>query len=109
MNSEEIKSSFNVSSIKHRILGKQVRLQLEKNFVLNFTQAEASSLSFALIAVRDGVSPEHEIYMSPIASDFAFVGEVNNSGISIAVGGDVVELDWASVGKLAQALATAID
>ena len=109
MISEDIKSPFNVSNIRHRILGKQVRLQLAENFVLNFTQAEASSLSFALIAVRDGVSPENEIYMSPIASDFAFVGKVKKSGMSIAVGGDVVELDWDKVGKLAQALAAAID
>lgn len=47
--------------------------------------------------------------MSPIASDFAFVGEVKDSGMTIALGGDVVELDWDNVGKLAQALVTAID
>jgi hypothetical protein len=98
-----------VSSIEHRILGKQVRLQLADNFVLKFTQAEASILSFALVAVRDGVSPEREIYMSPIASDLAFVGEVVKSGISIAVGSDVVEMDWATVGELANALAMEID
>jgi hypothetical protein len=109
MNSKDIKSPFNVSSIQHRIFGSQVRLQLAENFVLNFTQAEASSLSFALIAVRDGVSPEHEIYMSPISSDYAFTCEVKNSGISIAVGADVVELDWSNVGKLAQALGAAVD
>jgi hypothetical protein len=100
---------FCVSTFQHRVLGKQIKLQLAQDYVLKLTQAEASSLSFALIAVRDGVSPEHEIYMSPIASDFAFVGEVINSGMSIAVGGDVVELDWDNVGKLAQALAAAID
>jgi hypothetical protein len=87
----------------------QIKLQLTENYILKLTQAEASSLSFALIAVRDGVSPEHEIYMSPIASDFAFVGTVKDSGMSIAVDIDVVELDWDNVGKLAQALAAAID
>jgi hypothetical protein len=100
---------FSLSSIQHRVLGKQVRLQFAENYVLNFTQAEASSLSFALIAVRDGISPEHEIYMSPIASDFAFVGEVKKSGMTIALGEDVVELNWDMVGKLAQALAAAIN
>jgi hypothetical protein len=109
MDSEDIKRTFNVSSIQHRNLGKQVRLQLADNFVLKFTQAEASSLSFALVAVRDGVSPEREIYMSPIASDLAFVGDVKKSGMSIAVGADVVELDWINVGKLAVALAMEIE
>jgi hypothetical protein len=109
MDSAANKSPFNVSSIQHRILGKQVRLILADNYVLRLTQAEASSLSFALIAVRDGVSPEREIYMSPIGSDFAFVGEVKDSGMSIAAGSDVVELDWDNVGKLAQALAAAIE
>jgi hypothetical protein len=100
---------FCVSNVKHRVLGMQIKLQLTENYILKLTQAEASSLSFALIAVRDGVSPEHEIYMSPIASDFAFVGTVKDSGMSIAVDIDVVELDWDNVGKLAQALAAAID
>ena len=109
MDQEDDKPPFNVSGIHHRILGKQVRLQLADDYVLRLTQAEASSLSFALIAVRDGVSPEREIYMSPIGSDFAFVGEVKNSGMSIAAGSDVVELDWDNVGKLAQALAAAIE
>ena len=100
---------FSASSVQHRILGKQVRLQLAEDFVLKLTLAEASSLSFALVAVRDGVSPEREIYMSPIASDAAFVGEVNESGMSIATNKDAVELDWANIGKLAEALAAAIE
>lgn len=100
---------FSVSSVRHRVLGKQVRLQLADDFVLKLTLAEASSLSFALIAVRDGVSPEREIYMSPIASDVAFVGTVKHSGMSIATGDDVIELDWANVSKLAGALADAIE
>ena len=106
---EENKLPFSVSGIQHRKLGKQVRLQLAENFVLKLTQAEASSLSFALIAVRDGVSPEHEIYMSPIASDFAFVGEVKESGMSIATGNEELALSWVNVSKLAEALADAID
>ena len=101
--------NFSVRSINHRILGKQIKLQFADDFVLNLTQAEASSLSFALVAVRDGISPEREIYMSPIASDVAFVGTVKDSGMSIATGNDVVELSWAKVTKLAEALAGAID
>jgi hypothetical protein len=62
-----------------------------------------------LVAVRDGVSPEREIYMSAIGSDAAFVGSVKESGMSIAVGNDVVDLDWENVTQLAEALADAID
>jgi len=100
---------FSVSSVNHRVFGMQIKLQFADDFVLKFTQAEASSLSFALVAVRDGVSPEREIYMSPIGSDAAFVGSVKESGMSIAVGNDVVDLDWENVTQLAEALADAID
>jgi hypothetical protein len=99
---------FAVSSTQHRVLGKQIRLQFADSFVLRFTSAEASSLSFALVAVRDGISPEREIYMSPIVSDEAFVGSVRDSGMSIAIGSGAIELDWTAVGKLAEALAEAI-
>jgi len=99
---------FAVSSSQHRVLGKQVVLQFGEDVVLKLTQAEASSLSFALVAVRDGISPEREIYMSPIASDAAFVGTVRDSGISVATPAAVVELDWPGVGSLAELLAAAI-
>jgi hypothetical protein len=49
---------FSVSSTHHRVLGKQVRVQFADDFVLRLTPAEASSLSFALVAVSDGISPE---------------------------------------------------
>ncbi len=71
--------------------------------------AEASSLSFALVAVRNGVSPEREIYMSPIASDAAFVGLVHDTGISITTPAGALELDWIGVGVLAESLACNID
>ncbi len=100
---------FNVSSTRHRVLGKQVRVQFADDFVLKFTPAEASSLSFALVAVRDGISPEREIYMSPIASDAAFVGSVLDCGMSIAMTTGALELDWPGVGILAASLAAAID
>jgi len=98
-------NSFEVSSTQHRVLGKQIRLQLADDFVLRLTPAEASSLSFALVAVRDGISPEREIYMSPIASDDGFVGTVRDSGMSIAIRKGTLDLDWPNVGKLAEALA----
>lgn len=99
---------FSVSGTRHRLLGKQIELQLAEDFVLKFTQAEASTLSFALVAVRDGISPEREIYMSPIASDAAFVGTVLDHGMSIAMPAGALELDWSKVGLLAESLAVAI-
>ncbi|MBI5008015.1 MAG: hypothetical protein HZB95_12930 [Nitrosomonadales bacterium] len=101
-------ASFAVSSVQHRVLGKQIRLQLADDLVLRLTPAEASSLSFALVAVRNGISPEREIYMSPIASDDGFVGTVLDSGMSVAMPEGTLELDWARVGKLAEMLAAAI-
>jgi hypothetical protein len=70
--------NFDVRAAQHRFMGKQVQLQLAKDYVLKLSPAEASSLSFALVAVRDRVSSEHEIYMSPIASDAALVGPCLN-------------------------------
>ncbi|MDO8206641.1 MAG: hypothetical protein Q7T38_02340 [Gallionella sp.] len=99
---------FTISSGQHSILGKQVKLQFADDFVLKLTQTEASSLSLALVAVRDGISCEREIYMSPIASDAAFVGSVRDLGVSIATPAGALKLDWTKVGFLAEALAAAI-
>lgn len=100
--------SFEVSRTQHRVLGQQIRLQLAQDFELRFTPAEASSISFALVAVRDGGSPEREIYMSPIASDVAFVGTVGDAGISIALATGSLDLDWDGVSVLARSLSDAI-
>ncbi|MFA6922478.1 MAG: hypothetical protein WC216_11600 [Gallionella sp.] len=99
---------FSVSRCQHRALGQLVVLQLAEDFVLKLTYAEASSLSFALVAVRDGLSCEREIYMSPIASDAAFAGSVQDLGMSIAMPAGVLELDWLHVGFLAESLACVI-
>jgi len=99
---------FEISVSKNRVMGKQICIKLADYFVLKLTPAEASSLSFALVAVRDGVSPEREIYMSLIASDAAFVGTVTDSGMSIAKGEGATALDWEEVGKLAAEMAEAI-
>lgn len=101
-------SPFTVSASQHRILGAQVIVQFTDDFVLKLTQIEASTLSLALVAVRDGISDEREIYMSPIASDAAFVGVVQDRGVSIATPAGQLELDWANVGFLAEALAATI-
>lgn len=103
-----VENLFEVSRDRHRAFGTLIRICLAGNFVLRLTPAEASSLSFALVAVRDGVSPEREIYMSPIASDHAFAGTVRDAGMSIALPDRSLELDWVQVGKLAAALAAAI-
>lgn len=100
---------FTVSSRPHRVFGQQVVLQFAGDFVLNLTQAEASSLSFALLAVRNGASLEREIYMSPIASDAAFAGTVHDNGVKVACPTGMLELDWTTVGLLAGAIAAAID
>ncbi|MBI3480519.1 MAG: hypothetical protein HY016_09230 [Nitrosomonadales bacterium] len=106
--SEQPSLPFTVSSSQHRVLGRLINLQSTGGLLLRLTAAEASSLSFALVAVRDGTSPEREIYMSPIASDAAFVGTVREGGMSIAMPEGTLELDWSSVGLLAESLATAI-
>jgi hypothetical protein len=98
-----------VSGMPHRAFGKLVKMRFLDDFVLRLTLPEASSLSFALVAVRDGISPEREIYMSPIASDAAFVASVLDSGVSIATPDGALELDWSAVGVLAKSLAAAID
>ncbi len=99
---------FQVSSRSHHVLGRQVCVRFADDFILRLTLKEASSLSFALVAVKDGVSPEREIYMSPIASDAAFVGLVEESGMSISTPRGPIWLDWTKVGLLAQSMAEAI-
>ncbi len=97
-----------VSTTQHRALGRLVNLQFPDGLLLRLTVPEASSLSFALVAVRDGISTEREIYMSPIASDAAFLGTVWAGGMNIAMHEGALELDWPGVGLLAESLATAI-
>jgi hypothetical protein len=89
-------------------MGRQIRLRFADDIELRFTPAEASSLSLALVAVSRGLSPEREIYMSPIASDDAFVGKVQESGMRVAVRAGDIALDWSDIESLAAALAAAI-
>lgn len=99
---------FNVSTTTHRALGKLIQLQFGPDFTLRLKPAEASSLSFAFVAVRDGVSPEREIYMSPLASDASFTGLVDEDGITVMRPDAPLHLNWTEVSTLAAALAAAI-
>lgn len=99
---------FSVERVQHRVMGRQIRLRFADDTELRFTPAEASSLSLALVAVSRGISPEREIYMSPIASDAAFVGTVGTTGVSVALRGGDIPLDWSETNTLAAALAQAI-
>jgi hypothetical protein len=89
-------------------MGQQIRLQLAPDYVLRLTPAEASSLSFALIAVSRGISPEREIYMSPIASDDAFDGRLVENGMRIKLRDAEIDLDRDRMEALAAELASAI-
>jgi hypothetical protein len=89
-------------------MGRQIRLQLAPDYVLRLTPAEASSLSLALVAVSRGISPEREIYMSPIASDDAFDGWLAGNGMRIKLRGTEIELDRDRMAALAADLASAI-
>ena len=97
-----------ITNCQHRVFGQQVSVRLAENHLLRLTLAEASSLSFALIAVRDGISSEREIYMSPIGSDAAFSGTVLQNGMRIETSDGALELDWHQVGLLSESLAAAI-
>ena len=99
---------YAVESVQHRVMGRQIRLRFTDDIELRFTPAEASSLSLALVAVSRGISPEREIYMSPIASDDAFVGTMQASGMHVALRAGEMVMDGDGVERLAAALAAAI-
>jgi hypothetical protein len=92
---------FTVSRREHFALGPMWRLEAGA-LRLDLTPAEASTVSRALKAVREGRSLETEIYLSPVASDGAFSAIVKPDGVALAGAGD---LDWPSVERLAEALA----
>lgn len=99
---------FSVASVQHRVMGQQIRLRFTGDIELRFTPAEASSLSLALVAISRSISPEREIYMSPIASDDAFNGQVVEHGMRISVRNEEIALDWDAVETLSAGLAAAI-
>ncbi|OHC91764.1 MAG: hypothetical protein A3J87_03510 [Sideroxydans sp. RIFOXYB12_FULL_59_6] len=99
---------FSVSSVQHRVMGRQIRLRFSDDIELRLTPAEASSLPLALVAVSRGISPEREIYMSPIASDDAFDGRLVENGMRIKLRGTEIDLDRDRMEALAAELACAI-
>jgi hypothetical protein len=89
-------------------MGRQIRLRFADDIELRLTPAEASSLSLALVAVSRGISPEREIYMSPIASDDAFDGRLVENGMRIKLRDAEIDLDRDRMEALAAELASAI-
>ena len=96
-----------VTVIHHRALGSLVRLHISDAIPLDLTCQEASILTRALTAVRDGKSIEREIFMSPVASDDSFCGTVIEEGLLLTCGTQTQMLDWTEVSLLAENLATA--
>jgi hypothetical protein len=84
-------TAFTVESVRHRALGPLVRLRV----------GEAPAL-----AVQGGRSPEHTIFMSPIASDGDFTATVEGDGLAVG-DGEQHRLSWPEVERLAGLLAGA--
>lgn len=96
---------YRLAVVRHRALGRMLRLYLADDlFVLDLTAQEAHTLALALAAVREGRSPEREIYLSPIACDRPFICRVIGPGLAIDMGSGELRLDWEQAGRLAAAL-----
>jgi hypothetical protein len=99
-------TAFTVESVRHRALGPLVRLRVGEAPALDLTPDEAAILSRALSAVQGGRSPEHTIFMSPIASDGDFTATVEGDGLAVG-DGEQHRLSWPEVERLAGLLAGA--
>lgn len=96
---------FEVAKGQHRLLGEVFQLRIPPALELRLIPAEAQSLSRALAAVRDGRSPEKELFMSPMGSNGLFTARVGETGIAVDAGGsEPTALGWEEVGALAKAL-----
>lgn len=93
-----------VETVRHRVLGRMVRLRLVPGPELLLTPVEALTLSNGLSAVAAGNSAEKEIFLSPIASDAEFSGRVTAAGMVI---GEHPVLAWPEVQTLSRELADA--
>lgn len=89
-----------ITPFRHPALGPLLRLTdlFAAPVVLN--AAEATTIARALDAVRQGQSPETEIYLSPIASDHDFQALVGQDGITCGER----HLPWPQVAELAALL-----
>ena len=86
-----------VTPVTHPVLGSARCLTGLSRSPLILSHGEAQTIAAALRAVRDGRSPETEIYLSPIASDADFHVKVDGDGIHC----HGQRLDWGAVEKLA--------
>lgn len=91
---------FRVDSLTHRALGPLKALTVASGPALRLTPQEATTLSLALAAVRDGRSPEREIFLSPIASDHYFCAHVGPTGIAVETPAGLEPLPWDAVSGL---------
>jgi hypothetical protein len=91
---------FRVDSLTHRALGPLKALTVASSPALRLTPQEAATLSLALAAVRDGRSPEREIFLSPIASDHYFCAHVGPTGIAVETPAGLQSLAWEAVSDL---------
>jgi hypothetical protein len=97
-------SPFCIATSRHRALGELFQLTVLPSLHLQLTPQEARALALALYAVRDRPSREHEIFLSPLASNGYFVAHVQPDGIRVDQSEAQCFLDWQQVGELADAL-----
>lgn len=100
-------SPFSVTDTTHRALGRLLVLRLGDALKVRLTPIEAHTLALAMFAVRDGRSPEKELFMCPIASDPIFVAKVEADGLQVDTPAGAWPLGWLDVGALATALSPA--
>lgn len=107
MSQESDKPVWSLTETTHRALGALLVLSIGPSLRLRLTPTEAHTLALAMFAVRDGRSPERELFMCPIASDAIFVAPVGVEGIAVETPAGPQRLDWSAVGALAGALSPA--
>jgi hypothetical protein len=96
---------FSLSVDPHGVFGALATLTLAGQPQRRFTLQEASIVAKAIEAVALGGSLEHQIYMSPIASDFDFDARASTEGLTIVCDGfPELFLTWADGSELADAL-----
>jgi hypothetical protein len=94
---------FSLTEMPHGAFGVLAILNFPGQPPRAFTRQEATIVSRALKAVAQGTSAEHQVYMSPIASDHDFEGQVLKVGIVVISNGYLdVQLDWNDVGALSR-------
>jgi hypothetical protein len=94
---------FSFTETPHGAFGVLAILHFPGQPARRFTRREATIVARALKAVAQGTSAEHQVYMSPIASDHDFEARVAETGIVVISDGCVdVQFDWNDVGVLSR-------